>query len=526
MIDVDISQKILLLHFKEGLSIREIARRLKINRKTVRSRIVQYQALQATPASRNAETAHAVAEYLQKGHVYNSSSRKPLKLTEEVTRQIDVHLEENKRKRSMGLQKQQLRKIDIHEKLLEAGYHVSYSSVCKYTAAKHSADREAFIKQQYAPGSVVEFDWGEAKLKITGRYRKFYMAVFTSAYSNYRYALLFERENSLAFREAHILFFAHVGGIWRQTVYDNMRVAVLKFVGKSEKHPTRALEQLGRWYMYDWRFCNAAKGNEKGHVERSVEYIRRKCFAFKDDFDSLDQARQYLADRLTVLNNRAADGAKKSSYELLQEERPALGNHPGPMECFDMMPCVVDKWATISISNNRYSVPDRLVGKRVYAKCYSSHIQVYFDDKIICRHQRSYERNDWQIDLNHFLRTLERKPGAVKGSVALKQAPAWLQLLYKQCFHTNPRSFIGLLLYCKDKNISHQSLKKAVDGLLKRHPHHISADHITALLGNDTAMASHAAESLQPDAIAMQAMKNLNELSTMMEGALCTACKN
>jgi hypothetical protein len=34
-------------------------------------------------------------------------------------------------------------------------------------------------------------------------------------------------------------------------------------------------------------FLQYAGGNEKGHVERSVEYIRRKAFAFKDEFARL-----------------------------------------------------------------------------------------------------------------------------------------------------------------------------------------------------------------------------------------------
>lgn len=526
MIEVDISQQILLLFFKEGLSRREISRRLKINRKTVSRRIEQYQSMLKTPAPKDTKAAQALAEYLQKGQVYNSSNRKPRILTEKVACQIDAFLEENAYKRTIGLKKQQLRKIDIHEKLLELGYKVSYSSVCKYIVSKQSAYQEAFIKQQYAPGEVVEFDWGEVKLKIAGRYRKFYLAVFSSAYSNYRYAILFERENSLAFREAHILFFSHVGGVWRQVVYDNMRVAVLKFVGKAEKLPTAALQQLGRWYMFDWRYCNIRRGNEKGHVERAVEYVRRKCFAYKDDFEDQQQAQQYLVGRLSALNKRVPAGAKKSPYELLQQERSALGRHPGPMECFDMLPCRVDKWATICIGNNRYSVPDHLVGRKVYAKCYSSHIRVYFDDEIVCRHSRSYGHFQWQIDLNHFLKTLERKPGAVKGAVAMKQAPTWLQQLYKTHFHTNPRSFIGLLLYCRDKEISHSVLKKTVDRLLKRHPDHINADHITALLGNNAVEFVQSPEDFQPDAIAIQAMENLNELNTLMEGTLLSSCKN
>src|SRR5699024_7621460 len=107
MIDVDTSQKILLLFFKEGLSRREIARRLKINSKTVSSRIKQYQAMLKTPVAEDTDAARTLASYLQKGHVYDSSNRKARIMTDELSLQIDAYLEENAHKRTIGLKKQQ-----------------------------------------------------------------------------------------------------------------------------------------------------------------------------------------------------------------------------------------------------------------------------------------------------------------------------------------------------------------------------------------------------------------------------------
>lgn len=43
-----------------------------------------------------------------------------------------------------------------------------------------------------------------------------------------------------------------------------MSVAVKNFVGLSEKEPTDSLLKLSIYY--DFRFCNAYAGNEKGHV--------------------------------------------------------------------------------------------------------------------------------------------------------------------------------------------------------------------------------------------------------------------
>ena len=42
------------------------------------------------------------------------------------------------------------------------------------------------------------------------------------------------------------------------------------------KKNRQALVKLSLYYGFHYRFCNPASGNEKGHVERSVEVVRRK----------------------------------------------------------------------------------------------------------------------------------------------------------------------------------------------------------------------------------------------------------
>jgi len=267
MLKLETNHQIILLFFREGLSIRKIAKKLKINARTVASRIKEYEQFKASPLSDQDKPRSLLNQYLKTGSVYNSANRCKRKLTEDILTIIDTCLQENDAKRLDGRMKQRLKKIDIHEKVLAAGHSISYCVVCEYIRNKTAQIQEAFIRQGYAEGSSCEFDWAEVKIKVDGKSRRFYMAVFTSAFSNYRYALLFERQDSLAFKEAHICFFEHIGGVYQQMVYDNMRVAIAQFVGKSEKIPTEGLLQLSRWYQYQWRFCNAAKGNEKGYVK-------------------------------------------------------------------------------------------------------------------------------------------------------------------------------------------------------------------------------------------------------------------
>ncbi len=71
-----------------------------------------------------------------------------------------------------------------------------------------------------------------------GCIKEFQMAVFTAAYSNYRWARLFPKQNTGCFLEAHAAFFKQIKGNHRTVVYDNTTVVVGKFVGHTEKEPT------------------------------------------------------------------------------------------------------------------------------------------------------------------------------------------------------------------------------------------------------------------------------------------------
>jgi len=514
MLDVATNHQIILLFFREGQSIRKIAKALKINRRTVAARIKEYEQFKASPISDQDNPHSLLNQYLKTGSIYHSENRDNRKLSEEMIAIIDKSLQENEIKRLDGRAKQQLKKIDIHEQILTAGHVISYSSVCKHIGTKVMQSQEAFIRQGYAEGSCCEFDWGEIKINLDGHYRRYYLGVFTSAFSNYRYAMIFQHQDSLAFKEAHICFFEHIGGVYQQMVYDNMRVAIAQFVGKTEKIPTEGLLQLSRWYQYQWRFCNTAKGNEKGHVERSVEYIRRKTFGFKDNFKTLAEAQSHLSSRVSELNERQATDLRDSAAVKLELERKGLSVHPGRMECYAGENHKVDKYSTICFGTNRYSVPDHMIGKMVFAKIYSQWIKIYDSKSVLCQHNRVYERFNWQIDLNHYLVTLQRKPGAVAGSIALKQAPLWVQSMYSKHFVHDARSFIELLQYCQLNDIDSQQMSNCVNKLSRRFPDGVNTSHIIAMLGNQ--QQEIPLVSQLPDPIAVQSLENLFQLEAMM----------
>lgn len=165
-----------------------------------------------------------------------------------------------------------------------------------------------------------QFDWGEMKLFIYGKLKAYHLAVFTLPYSNHRFAFLYEGETMVCLQDAHIRFFDTIGFIPMRIAYDNMRTVVKKFVGR-ERSITDAMTALSLHYKYKIRLCEPRKGNQKGSVERSVEFIRRKAFSGDIEFVDLDQARKHLAKTVDRLNDREHYLKKRSHRELMLEEQ-------------------------------------------------------------------------------------------------------------------------------------------------------------------------------------------------------------
>jgi hypothetical protein len=263
-----------------------------------------------------------------------------------------------------------------------------------------------------------------------------------------------------------------------------MRIAVAKFIGKHEKEPTQALLDLRAHYQFTHRFCNAYKGNEKGHVERSVEYVRRKSFGHKHQFTNEQEAEKHLHQSIERINNTIQQLTEKTACELFGEEKSYLRTFLQPMECSQMEELRVDKYATISFKTNRYSVPEKLVGEFVYVKVCSHKLEIYHHNSFQAKHTRTYGKHEWIIDINHYLDTFKAKPGALANSTALI-SNVYLKGIYDKYFEHQPRAFIDLLQYCYSKQIDQDQFATTLDKLQLNHRRgEVNTDAFIVLLGN------------------------------------------
>ena len=339
---------------------------------------------------------------------------------------------------------------------------IAYTETAKQKPSKNSdAKHETQIRIEHIPGIECQFDWGEISLAIKGqRRRKYYIAVFTFPYSMGRYAYIFTHQDKLAFMESHRNFFHDVGGVPQIMTYDNMKVAVAKFVSFNKRKITDSLRNLMAFYKFGYRFCNIRAGNEKGSVEESVDFIRNEAFGESSEFDSVADAQKHLTETCQRLNQTETSAATVDKQSRLEEELSKLHKVKGEIACFERSEYDVDKYSCVLVERVHYSVPEAFTMKRVTVEKYSERLEFYAasDDsknyQLIAIHERRYnsgKRVLWQMDPYHYLDTFEQKPESFQRSVAFRSFPVRLQKFingYSERYST--KEVIAFIRYAHD----------------------------------------------------------------------------
>ena len=459
--------KVIRLYLK-GLTYTEIAKEIGMTRQTVSKYVKQYEKDQQelALATTDEEKEQIIIRSSAKPK-YDSSKRQRIKLTPDVESMIDSCLKENKQKIQQGKRKLIMKNTDIYEWLLSKEIDISYRSVCAYVAKQTQRSKEAFIKQDYAPGQVAEFDWGEVTLSIEelGAERRFKIGVFDLKYSDKRYAYLYSHENTEAFLDIHTRFFEEIQGVPTEIVYDNARVQVKHLAGR-EKQPTEAVKRLTNYYGYVARYTNPYSGHEKGHVERSVELLRRKAYSKCHHFKTMADAVAALLEATARENQKIKQRTNQSADTVFAQEQNALLPYRLPLDTYLTSTYKVNKYSFIHVDTNFYSVPDYLVGKEVTVRKNIDHLKVYYEERFLFKAKRLIGRHQYHLDIHHYLATLKKKPGAIAHSLALKQAIPWLQNIFQNYYNTNPRDFIYLLTIIEQHSL--ETVQFAIESLLRQ----------------------------------------------------------
>ena len=216
--------------WREGMSVRALARKYGVHRRLVREALTR-----AVPAPRKTPERR-------------SPRLEPLKAV--IDEWLRADLDAPRKQRHTARR--------IHARLLderEAG-GVSYTAVRDYVARRRPeirieegrAPAKVFIPQHHPPGIEAEVDFGELWVRLAGVMIKCYLFAYRMSYSGKAVHMVSATCGQEAFLEGHVHAFAVLGGVPAgQIRYDNLTPAVTKVLrGAGRGWRTRGGPRSGR----------------------------------------------------------------------------------------------------------------------------------------------------------------------------------------------------------------------------------------------------------------------------------------
>ena len=284
----------------DGISQREIALRLGINRRTVARLVVSDQ----PPRYRRASTGSQ------------------LDSLEPVLRRL--------------LEEWPLIKAPRVRELLcsEYGYRGSVRLVQAHLQRLRPSLVRPAQRTGYRPGQVLQLDWAElpSRPRIAGGERRLYALVASLPYSGAQTAFFSLEMTIESFLEGHVRALEWLGGVPRECVYDNLRSVVARREGDVVHWNPRFLHLRGH-YGFHASACTPATPREKGSVEAAVRYLK-SGFWLARRFGSLPELDGQYGDwRDRICNQRLHATGRFPVAERFAEERQAL--RPLPPARFD-----------------------------------------------------------------------------------------------------------------------------------------------------------------------------------------------
>ena len=164
-----------------------------------------------------------------------------------------------------------LRATRLHEMLRLRGYP---GSAVQVRRLRPQATTHVYRRVVTLAGEQAQVDWGTfGTVRIGHGTRAVSGFVMVLGYSRALFALFTLDQTLESFLRGHVAAFQALGGSARTLIYDNLRSAVLDRRGTAIQFHPRRLELVGH-YHFAPRPCTPARGNEKGKVERQIQYLR------------------------------------------------------------------------------------------------------------------------------------------------------------------------------------------------------------------------------------------------------------
>ena len=334
--------------------------------------------------------------------------------------------------------------------------------------------REVFIPSDPQTGVEAEVDWGNCIAILGGVETRLKLFCMRSKFSGKHLVRCYPCERQQAFFDGHIKGFSFFGGVFPVLIYDNLTTAVQKILRGKKRALQESYDKFRGYYNFTPRFCNRGQGHEKGGVEGLVGYARRNYMVPVPKADSLEELNQRLLEDCLSYGDHQIAGREHTVNELYEKEKEDLLSLPDiSFSNLETAGSKVDKYSTVMVDKNRYSVPTTYAYCRVRVVLYVDEVEIFYGSKRIASHGRLYGNNKWSLLPEHYLELILKRPQAFESARVIRKWrstwPLCLERLLdkiceKQGYTKGIKDFILVLMLYKEH--SGEDIESAVETAL------------------------------------------------------------
>lgn len=388
-ISIIIQKKIVAL-LTQGLTHRQIARRVQVSPTTVGCLIHKVQQSSTHPNDLLELDNQQFETTLQTKQSPKTEGLKPVPDFDYIHDQMTI--------RDMTLKQLWLEFKEIQPNGVSYSRFVRLYKVWKKSL--HSSMRQHFIAGQtllvdFCGKTMPIHDMYSNKV----RYVQIFVAVLGS--SSLINSVAVETQTTEDWLKCFQMTFEKLGGVPKEIITDNLKAAVIK-VSRHGSQLNLAFEQFADYHNFAILNTRPRTPKDKGLAEVSVQIIQRSVLVKlrHRKFFSLEELQKALDIEVEHLNKKVTGRFIKSRWDrflrLEKNRLLSLPQHPYPFIKW-IFQQTTSEFYQFKVLDNIYSVPHQYIGKKVDIGITDHEIQFYFENELIASHQRLLGQDELSI---------------------------------------------------------------------------------------------------------------------------------
>lgn len=310
----------------------------------------------------------------------------------------------------------------IFEQLQELGFPGSYRTVCNFIKEwkDKTLDEADEMKEEYErlthPPAEAQVDFGITEAVEDGKVKDIHCLIMSFPYSNGGLAVPLPSENQECFLEGLKVLFKQAEFVPRKLRLDNLSAAVVKARSHGQETIfTDAFQRFASHYGFEAQACNPRKGNEKGHVENKVGYVRYNFFTPSPVIKNLAHLRELLFEKCKDDHQRLHYKKGVVIADLLEEEKKyGLALPEADYPVFKQSMVTANKYGEVRIDGALIHVPQSYHYSKLHLIQYWDHYKVVSPNgELLCKEPRPYMNQAREIPWQSILQNWRRKPRSI-----------------------------------------------------------------------------------------------------------------